>query len=118
PCTTAGRGFRRLIRLFLPRSRGRMGFESPALAQKKPPIGEDLAVRHVVLAIGVITAGAVLALAADTQSAANTRNKKLKTKISVEFNDVRLEEALETLKQKLEDADAGPLSFQLAPGVS
>lgn len=53
----------------------------------------------------------------DTQGAAATR-KKLQTKITVEFKDARLEDATKELKQLVEDAGSGSLSFQFDLGVS
>jgi hypothetical protein len=72
----------------------------------------------MVLAIGVLATGALVAAAADTQSAANTRNKKLKTRISVNFEEARLSDALKEINKLLEDADGPTISFQLATGVS
>lgn len=55
--------------------------------------------------------------AKDTQGAAATR-KKLQTKINVDFKDTRLVDCTKELKQLLEDAGGGSISFQFALGVS
>src|SRR5262249_55929759 len=119
---TAPRRWTRLspiILLSLPCRRGRIEAKLPALAlDGSHPSVEEYAVRHLVLAIAIATVGAPLANAADTPSAANTRNKKLQTKISVEFNETRLSEALKEIAKLLEDADAGMISFERALGVS
>lgn len=75
---------------------------------------------RLLLSLVVLTAGPQAALAQavkDTQGAAATR-KKLQTKITVEFKDAQLEDATKELKQLVEDAGGGSLSFQFDLGVS
>ena len=69
----------------------------------------------------LVFAGGALAVwaqaAKDTQAAAATR-KKLQTKITVEFKETRLDDAAKELKQLVEEAGGGTLSFDYALGVS
>jgi TolA-binding protein len=77
-------------------------------------------VRRLFFTVLVVAAGGLVGsaqVAKDTQPAAATR-KKLQAKISVEFKDTRLEDALKEMKQLVEEAGAGSLSFQYDLGVS
>ncbi|OWK39207.1 putative lipoprotein [Fimbriiglobus ruber] len=54
----------------------------------------------------------------DTTQAAFTRNKKLKGKVTVDFKNEFLKEALKEISGQLEDQKLGQLSTHYAPGVS
>lgn len=54
----------------------------------------------------------------DTPSAAFTRTKKLKGKITVDFKNLELKEVFKEISGQLEDAKLGALSVHFAPGVS
>jgi hypothetical protein len=67
---------------------------------------------------GVTLAAAAWAQAVkDTQAAAVTR-KKLQTKITVEFKDAKVVDCTKELKQLVEEAGGGAISFQFDVGVS
>jgi hypothetical protein len=54
----------------------------------------------------------------DTPAAANTRMKKLSTKITVDFQDQFLKECFGDISKQLDDAGAGSLSVRYETGVS
>jgi hypothetical protein len=68
----------------------------------------------------VLTAAVAAALAADndTPAANTTRTKKLTAKITVEFKDTYLKEALDEISGQLKDQGLGTLNHKLATGVS
>lgn len=65
-----------------------------------------------------LIAGTVTAAEKDTPAAANTRGKKLATKVSVEFQDQFLKECFAEISRQLQDAGAGSLSVRYDIGVS
>src|SRR5690349_19082909 len=76
--------------------------------------------RRHLLGWSVLLAGVGTLLAADkdTPLAANTRTKKLQTKITVDYQDQMLREAFADISKQLEDAGAGILSVKYDTGVS
>lgn len=76
--------------------------------------------RCTTLAIAAFAAGSLALLAADkdTNLAANTRAKKLKAKVTVDFKDEMLSECIKELSRQLEEAGAGSLSASYDTGVS
>jgi TolA-binding protein len=70
------------------------------------------------LGLLVATAAVLSAAEKDTPSAEKTRNKKLATKVTVDFKEAMLEEAFKDISGQLEDAGAGSLSVHFAQGVS
>lgn len=76
--------------------------------------------RRIVLGGGVLFVAALSLGAAekDTALAANTRTKKLQTKITVDFQDQFLKECFEEIKKQLEEARSGSLSVRYDTGVS
>jgi TolA-binding protein len=76
--------------------------------------------RRHLLGWSVLLAGVGTLLAADkdTPLAANTRTKKLQTKITVDYQDQMLREAFADISKQLEDAGAGALSVKYDTGVS
>jgi hypothetical protein len=99
-----------------------MGRGTIARDSKKPVESLHLEVfmRRACLGLGALflAAWTVLAADKDTQLAANTRTKKLQTKITVEFQDQFLKEAFAEISRQLEDAGAGSLSVKYDTGVS
>jgi hypothetical protein len=75
-------------------------------------------VKGLVLTALVAACWVGAAPAADTQNAANTRNKKLQVKVTVDFDELFLKDCLEELKKQIDDAGAGSLSWQFDLGVS
>src|SRR5262249_30709951 len=59
-----------------------------------------------------------LAADGDTPAATTTRTKKLTAKITVEFKDTYLKEALDEISGQLKDQGLGTLNHKLATGVS
>lgn len=75
---------------------------------------------RVLLSLIALAVGSTPVLAQavkDTNAAAATR-KKLQTKISVEFKDTKLVDCTKEIKEKVEDAGGGALSFRFEIGVS
>jgi len=72
------------------------------------------------LVLGAFFLAATTATAAekDTPAAANTRGKKLSTKISADFQDQFLKECFAEISRQLQDAGAGSLSVRYDVGVS
>jgi hypothetical protein len=67
-----------------------------------------------VTAIAVVFA----ACAADNDEAAKTRSEKLAVKVTVEWKNTPLSDALAELTSAVKDADKGKLEFKLATGIS
>jgi hypothetical protein len=65
-----------------------------------------------------LVAGTVAAAEKDTPAAANTRGKKLSTKVTVELQDQFLKECFAEISRQLQDAGAGSLSVRYDVGVS
>jgi hypothetical protein len=65
-----------------------------------------------------VVAGTLTAAEKDTPAAANTRGKKLITKVTVDFQDQFLKECFAEISKLLEDAGAGSLSVRYDVGVS
>jgi hypothetical protein len=76
--------------------------------------------RGLVFGAGVVLIGvtAVLAADKDTALAANTRAKKLTTKVTVDFKDEMLDECIKEISRQLDDQGAGSLSASYDVGVS
>jgi len=75
---------------------------------------------RIALLLGAFFLSAAPSSAAekDTPAAANTRGKKLATKVSVEFQDQFLKECFADISRQLQDAGAGSLSVRYDVGVS
>ena len=76
--------------------------------------------RTFIVTLVVLVCGLTLWAAPpkDTPSAAYTRNKKLKCKVTVDFKNEILRDALEELNDQLDDADLRELAYKFAIGVS
>lgn len=76
--------------------------------------------RYTLLAVAVLSAGSLAILAAekDTASAANTRDKKLKVKVTVEFKDEMLSECLKEISRQIEESGLNRMSVAYDTGVS
>ncbi len=68
--------------------------------------------------IALIGVPAVFAADKDTALAANTRTKKLTSKITVDFKDEMLDECIKEISRQLDDQGAGSLSATYDVGVS
>jgi hypothetical protein len=75
-------------------------------------------VKRLVLTVLVVACWVGNVPAADTPSAAVTRTKKLKVKVTVDFDDLFLKDCMAELKKQIEDAGAGSLSVRYDLGVS
>jgi hypothetical protein len=75
-------------------------------------------VKRLVLTVLVAACWVGTVPAADTQNAASTRTKKLRVKVTVDFDDLFLKDCMEELKKQIEDAGAGSLSWRYDLGVS
>ncbi len=76
--------------------------------------------RYTLLAVAVLSAGSLAIRAAekDTASAANTRDKKLKVKVTVEFKDEMLSECLKEISRQIEESGLNRMSVAYDTGVS
>jgi hypothetical protein len=76
--------------------------------------------RRHLLGLGFLVAGVAALSAADkdTALAANTRAKKLATKVTIDAKDQFLKEVFADVSKQLEDAGAGSLSVRYDLGVS
>ena len=66
----------------------------------------------------LIVCGVCTVWAADTDEAAKTKSERLNVKVTVEWKNTNLEDAMKELASKVKDANLGKLEFKPATGVS
>src|SRR5438552_1487893 len=83
-----------------------------------PPFEEGCPMRRCFGVIALVLCGVYVVLAADTDEAAKTRSERLAVKVTVDWKEKTLSDAMGELASAVKDAKLGKLEFKYGTGVS